>query len=195
MRIRAVLPGLLPTLLALCATALLCLAATGRAHAHGDTLSVVVTGQQRGHVTAEVTWENDDDPVSERVSATVNAVSDDGLHNLGPWLLVRDPGTRAGYTTTEALPPGSWKVTVEAGFPALGRGERVVDVTATAPAAAAPAVPVAPPVTIVQTPSGSAATAVPEADVDGFGTGWWIAVGGLLLATLAAVRLIRSMRA
>ncbi|MGW4508574.1 hypothetical protein ACWENO_28435 [Streptomyces sp. NPDC004436] len=105
------------------------------AHAHGDTLKVVVTGQRAGHVTTEITWENDGDAVDEAVSATVNAVSVDGTRTLGPWVLVRDPAAApAGWTTAEVLPPGSWKVSVDVGFPALGHGELEVGVPVVDPA-------------------------------------------------------------
>ncbi|WP_030844603.1 hypothetical protein [Streptomyces sp. NRRL F-4474] len=105
------------------------------AHAHGDTLKVVVTGQRAGHVTTDITWENDGDAVDETVAATVNAVSVDGTRTMGPWRLVRDPAAApAGWTTAETLPPGSWKVTVEVGFPALGKGELEVGVPVVDPA-------------------------------------------------------------
>ncbi|MFE9467587.1 hypothetical protein ACFYNW_28720 [Streptomyces virginiae] len=105
------------------------------AHAHGDTLKVVVTGQRAGHVTADITWENDGDAVDETVAATVNAVSVDGSRTMGPWRLVRDTAAApAGWTTAEALPPGSWKVSVEVGFPALGKGELEVGVPVVDPA-------------------------------------------------------------
>ncbi|APU38773.1 hypothetical protein [Streptomyces sp. TN58] len=107
----------------------------GAAHAHGDTLKVVVTGQRAGHVTTDITWENDGDAVDETVAATVNAVSPDGSRTMGPWRLVRDPAAApAGWTTAEVLPPGSWKVTVEVGFPALGKGEAEVGVPVVDPA-------------------------------------------------------------
>ncbi|MEU6312636.1 hypothetical protein [Streptomyces sp. NPDC047014] len=105
------------------------------AHAHGDALKVVVTGQRAGHVTAEITWENDGDAVDEAVSATVNAVSGDGTRTMGPWILVRDPAAApAGWTTAEVLPPGSWKVSVDVGFPELGHGELEVGVPVVDPA-------------------------------------------------------------
>ncbi|WP_405445386.1 hypothetical protein [Streptomyces erythrochromogenes] len=105
------------------------------AHAHGDTLKVVVTGQRAGHVTTDITWENDGDAIDEKVAATVNAVSVDGTRTMGPWRLVRDPAAApAGWTTAETLPPGSWKVTVEVGFPALGKGELEVGVPVVDPA-------------------------------------------------------------
>ncbi|MBP2579792.1 hypothetical protein J3A78_000270 [Streptomyces sp. PvR006] len=116
------------------------------AAAHGDNLDVVITGHRDGHVLTEVTWENDGDPVDEKVAALVSAVSADGLRTAGPWKLVR--GTRpTDWTTAEALPTGVWKVTVAAGQPALGHAERQLTV------AAAPSSPGA-----AQVPGGTAAT-------------------------------------
>ncbi|PHQ53010.1 hypothetical protein BLA24_04275 [Streptomyces cinnamoneus] len=117
----------LPAVTALTALAL-ALTAAPAAHAHGDTLKVEVTGQVQGHVTTDVTWENDNDPVDENVAATVNAVSPDGDRTVGPWKLQRDPAKAGRYTTAETLPAGQWKVTVEVGFPALGRGEKELTV-------------------------------------------------------------------
>ncbi|MFD0378181.1 hypothetical protein, partial [Streptomyces sp. NPDC127112] len=135
----------LPPLTALALT-VLGAAVAGPALAHGDTLNVVITGQRAGHVTADVTWENDGDAVEEAVAATVNAVSADGTRTEGPWKLVRDPGRAAGWTTTETLPAGTWTVTVEAGFPSLGRARKEVGVPVAdpAPTAGAPTSPSAP---------------------------------------------------
>ncbi|MEV5445014.1 hypothetical protein AB0N23_21120, partial [Streptomyces sp. NPDC052644] len=113
------------------------LAAPIAAHAHGGGLAVDITGQSSGRVEATVTWAGDGDPVEERVAATVNAVSADG-RALGPWPLVRAPGTPAGYTTTEALPPGRWQVTVEIGHPGLGRAQERLEVSPGTPASSPP---------------------------------------------------------
>ncbi|MFD3935117.1 hypothetical protein ACFWSF_11610 [Streptomyces sp. NPDC058611] len=136
MRTRSVFPALVAALG-------LILLAPAPALAHGDTVKVVVTGQREGRVTAAVTWENDGDAVEEAVAATVNAVSVDGTRTLGPFRLIRDPlAPPAGWTTAEALPPGTWKVSVDVGFPALGHGELEVGVPvvdpAPAPSAAGP---------------------------------------------------------
>ncbi|MFE6709692.1 hypothetical protein [Streptomyces sp. NPDC057695] len=102
---------------------------TPPAAAHGDNLEVVITGHRDGHVLTKVTWENDGDPVDERVAALVSAVSADGSRTVGPWKLVR--GARpVDWTTAEALPAGSWKVTVDAGHPGLGHAERRLTVAA-----------------------------------------------------------------
>ncbi|MFD3326506.1 hypothetical protein [Streptomyces sp. NPDC058701] len=130
MRTRSVFPALVAALG-------LVLLAPAPALAHGDTVKVVVTGQREGRVTAAVTWENDGDAVDEAVAATVNAVSVDGTRTLGPFRLIRDPlAPPAGWTTAEALPPGTWKVSVDVGFPALGHGELEVGVPVVDPAPA-----------------------------------------------------------
>ncbi|MGW2559769.1 hypothetical protein ACWCXB_11080 [Streptomyces sp. NPDC001514] len=117
---------------ALAGSALSLTTATG-AQAHGDTLKVEITGHEFGRVRTIVVWENDNDPVDERVAATVNAVGADG-RTIGPWKLVRDPAATTGWTTAEALPPGRWKVTVEAGYPGLGRDEEEITVSPGTPA-------------------------------------------------------------
>ncbi|MEU4280676.1 hypothetical protein AB0F57_38070 [Streptomyces tanashiensis] len=101
------------------------------AAAHGHNLDIVITGHQGGHILTKVTWENDGDAVDQPVAALVNAVSTDGRRTAGPWKLVR--GTRpTDWTTTEALPAGTWNITVDAGQPALGHAEQQLTVT-TAP--------------------------------------------------------------
>ncbi|WP_326586168.1 hypothetical protein [Streptomyces sp. NBC_01294] len=181
------------------------------AHAHGDTLKVVVTGQREGRVTADITWENDGDAIDETVAATVNAVSVDGTRTLGPWRLIRDPAAApAGWTTAEALPPGTWKVSVDVGFPALGHGELEVGVpvvdpapgTGTGtPAASAPA-PVAPSATPPSSSaSASAASATasspkqgPAAETEGQAV-WWTTAGVAVTALAgAAVGLLLRRR-
>ncbi|MFG2989589.1 hypothetical protein ACGFZK_09935 [Streptomyces sp. NPDC048257] len=176
------------------------------AHAHGDTVKVVVTGQREGHVTADVTWENDGDAVDEAVAATVNAVSGDGSRTMGPWRLVRDPAAApAGWTTAEALPPGSWKVSVDVGFPALGHGELEVGVpvvdpapgtaTAVAPAPVTPSAAAssqaspasAPAASLAQTPEAAAGT-------EGYAL-WWTTAGVAVTAVAgAAVGLVLRRR-
>ncbi|MFD3697008.1 hypothetical protein ACFWUZ_12780 [Streptomyces sp. NPDC058646] len=181
------------------------------AHAHGDTVKVVVTGQRDGRVTADITWENDGDPVDEAVAATVNAVSGDGTRSLGPWRLVRDPSAPpAGWTTAEALPPGSWKVSVDVGFPALGHGELEVGVPVVdpAPSASAAATASAAPAPVIPSAAASAAQENPtpdaEAEADaqqqGAGTpagrsvGWTTAGVAATALTGAAVGLLLRRR-
>ncbi|MEV7418020.1 hypothetical protein [Streptomyces sp. NPDC089919] len=138
----------------------LALALPGTAQAHGDTLKVVVTGHRQGHVTTTVTWENDGDPVGseEPLAAMVNAVSADGSRVAGPWRLVHDGTDPAAWTTEQALPAGTWRVTVEAGYPALGRAETRLTVAAPAAGSGPSAGPGA------ATPAGaSAAPALPSA--------------------------------
>ncbi|MFG2664972.1 hypothetical protein ACGFY6_12060 [Streptomyces sp. NPDC048387] len=202
---RAVLPPLAALALTVLGAAL-----AGPAHAHGDTLNVVITGERAGHVTADVTWENDGDAVEEAVAATVNAVSADGARTQGPWKLVRDPGRAAGWTTAETLPAGTWTVTVEAGFPSLGRASKEIGVPVTDPAPApsgAPssAPPASPPSSAPPAPSASSASSAPPASSAspapedpapaGSGTGWWTAAGVAAIALLGAAGGILLRRA
>ncbi|MET9855270.1 hypothetical protein ABZY57_20290 [Streptomyces sp. NPDC006450] len=182
------------------------------AHAHGDTVKVVVTGQREGHVTADVTWENDGDAVEEAVAATVNAVSADGARTLGPWRLVRDPAaTPAGWTTAESLPPGAWKVSVDVGFPALGHGELEVGVPVVDPAPATgtpgprPAGPSSAPTgagtqapTPTPTPTPKPATASEAPAEPGTGPAVWWTTAGVAVTALAGAAvgiLLRRRRA
>ncbi|MFE6844864.1 hypothetical protein [Streptomyces sp. NPDC057686] len=193
------------------------LAVPTAAHAHGDTVKVVVTGQREGHVTTEITWENDGDAIEEAVAATVNSTSPDGSRTMGPWRLVRDAGTRTGWSTAEILPPGTWKVTVDVGFPSLGHGEKEIAVPVVDPApsvgtpsAAAPSAPStapvppgssassAPPATgQAQSPSpASGPTAAPAGEGEN-STVWWTTAGVavIALAGAAAGVLLRRARA
>lgn len=178
------------------------------AHAHGDTVKVVVTGQREGHVTADITWENDGDPIEEAVAATVNAVSGDGARTMGPWRLVRDPAAApAGWTTAESLPPGAWKVTVDVGFPALGHGELEVGVPVVDPAPAT-GTPDPRPASPSPAPSGTGTPASPQTPASGAPTGsadpaetgsgpavWWTTAGVAALAlTGAAIGLLVRRR-
>jgi hypothetical protein len=182
---------------------------TGTAVAHGGTLAVDIAGHERGHVTALVTWENDTDAVDERVAATVSAVSADGTRTAGPWILLRDPADAKRFTTAQSLPPGRWKVTVEAGHPALGRDEADITVPATPPASAARASgppasgpsaagPSAPSAAGPSAPSVSGASApASAADADsGAGTPWTVpaAAAGALAAVGAAAFLVVRRR-
>ncbi|MFF4580481.1 hypothetical protein [Streptomyces sp. NPDC001389] len=203
----------LPPLTALALT-VMGVALAGPAHAHGDNLNVVITGQRAGHVTADVTWENDGDAVDEAVAATVNAVSADGTRTEGPWKLVRDPGRAAGWTTAETLPAGTWTVTVEAGFPSLGHARKEVGVpvadpadpaaspapASPPPASPAPASPAAPaPVGATAPPASSvppSSTASADPAGGSSGTGWWTTAGvaGIALLGAAAGILLRRVR-
>ncbi|WP_374776250.1 hypothetical protein OG756_29335 [Streptomyces sp. NBC_01310] len=171
------------------------------AQAHGDTVKVVITGQREGNVTTDVTWENDGDAIEEELAATVNATSADGTRSVGPWKLVRDSGTRTGWSTAEVLPAGTWKVHVHIGFP-RGHAEREVSVPVSDPAppgtSAAPTAP-------VPVPASPSATAVPPAAAsaqpapagDGSTFSWTTA--GLTMAALAGAAcgllLVRRARA
>ncbi|WP_405982320.1 hypothetical protein [Streptomyces sp. NBC_00158] len=205
---RRPLPNLPALALAALTLPLLCLVlamgSAGPAHAHGDTLKVVVTGQRDGRVTADVTWENDGDAVEEAVAATVNAVSADGSRTEGPWRLVRDAGRAAGWVTAEALPPGTWKVTVDAGFPSLGHAQQDVAVPAVDPAPSAPSTPTAPapasPAPAAPNTPGSPAAPTSPAPAPSGGSGgaggWWTTAGvaGIALAGAAAGIFLRRSR-
>ncbi|MFE2879010.1 hypothetical protein ACFXG6_04170 [Streptomyces roseus] len=179
------------------------------AHAHGDTVKVVISGQREGHVTTEITWENDGDAIDEAVAATVNSVSPDGSRTMGPWRLVRDAGSRTGWSTAEVLPPGTWKVSVDVGFPSLGHGEKeiAVPVVDPVPSAAAPSA-AAPSASAPSAPAGasagpvSPASATPAADPAGEGEGsdrtvWWTTAGVVVIALAGAAAgvLLRRSRA
>ncbi|MFE0463946.1 hypothetical protein ACFW1A_32300 [Kitasatospora sp. NPDC058965] len=110
-------------------TAVAALAGAQPGAAHGDTIHFEVTALVDGHTRAVATWENDGDPVTETVAAMLRASATDG-RAVGPWPLVRLDGSPNTFTTADALPPGQWRVSVEAGFPALGRGQADVSVTA-----------------------------------------------------------------
>ncbi|WP_329493693.1 hypothetical protein [Kitasatospora herbaricolor] len=116
----------------------------GTANAHGDTIRFRIAGAPDGHPRAVASWENDGEPVDEEVAATLSAVSEDG-RSVGPWRLVPVQGSPSTFSTREPLPVGRWKVTVESGFPALGRGEAdlTVDVIQD-PAPSATPVPASP---------------------------------------------------
>ncbi|WP_371618519.1 hypothetical protein [Streptomyces sp. NBC_00454] len=201
MRIRTAFPAALAPLGALG----LVLLSPAAAHAHGDTVKVVVTGERAGHVTADVTWENDGDAVDSAVAATVNAVSGDGTRTLGPWRLVRDPAAPpAGWSTAETLPPGSWKVSVDVGFPALGHGEREVAVPVVDPAPSTASPSTASPTAAAPDTSPTPRTAAskptpapaPEAGA-ARGAAWWTVAGvaATALAGAAVGILLRRRRA
>ncbi|WP_328764690.1 MULTISPECIES: hypothetical protein [unclassified Streptomyces] len=193
------------------------LAVPTAAHAHGDTVKVVVTGQREGHVTTEITWENDGDAIEEAVAATVNSASPDGSRTMGPWRLVRDAGTRTGWSTAEVLPPGTWKVTVDVGFPSLGHGEKEIAVpvvdpapSAATPSAAAPGGPSAAPGASgaavssaspapaqAQGPSPASEPSAAPAGEDDDRTMWWTTAGVVVIALAGAAAgvLLRRARA
>nr|BFD95264.1 hypothetical protein KitaXyl93_66240 [Kitasatospora sp. Xyl93] len=116
-----------PHLTALALTAAAVLAAAAPAAAHGDSVHLDVTGQQNGRVSTVATWENDHDPVTGEFAGTLSATASDG-RAVGPWRLVTVPGRPGTYTTREILLVGHWRVTVDCAFPALGHGERELDV-------------------------------------------------------------------
>ncbi|MFE4975037.1 hypothetical protein ACFRAR_23405 [Kitasatospora sp. NPDC056651] len=105
------------------------LAAAAPAAAHGEGVHLDVTGQRNGRVSTLATWENDHDPVAGEFAGTLSATAADG-RTVGPWRLVTVSGRPGAYTTREALPVGHWQVTVDCSFPAVGHGERELDVDA-----------------------------------------------------------------
>ncbi|MGO4459772.1 hypothetical protein AB4039_21105 [Streptomyces sp. M-16] len=164
------------------------------AQAHGDTVKVVINGQREGHLTTDITWENDEDAIEEAVAATVNATSADGSRAMGPWKLVRDAGTRTGWSTAEVLPAGTWKVHVHVGFPSLGHAEREVSVPVVDPAP--PSTSAAPTAPAPASPS-AAASASPALAGGGSTFSWTTA--GVAVAALAGAAggmlLVRRARA
>ncbi|KQV18325.1 MULTISPECIES: hypothetical protein [unclassified Kitasatospora] len=106
---------------------LLALGHATTAYAHGDTIRLTVTGVTAGHSQFTATWENDKDPVDERIAGTMSATAADGT-TVGPWRLIPVPGHTGSLTTNEVLPPGRWDITAETAFPALGRGAGTADV-------------------------------------------------------------------
>ncbi|GAA0686131.1 hypothetical protein GCM10010193_44990 [Kitasatospora atroaurantiaca] len=184
-------------LTALVLTGLLTVGTSGPAAAHGDAIHFEFAGPAGGHPQTVATWENDGDPVTEDVSATLSAVSADG-RSLGPWRLIAVPGHEATFTTREELPAGKWTVTVESGFPALGRGEAEITVTPaprTAGPSVTPAAASAGPV-VTPTPTPTAAAAAGDGRSGSSMPVGWIAVGVSILAGLAvAAAVLRRRRA
>ncbi|MDH6580443.1 hypothetical protein [Kitasatospora sp. MAP5-34] len=147
---RAVVPPVAVLALAACAV----LAGATPAAAHGGNIHFAITAHTDGRTQTTASYD-DGDPVDEPVAATLSAISSDG-RTVGPWPLLAVAGTEAAYTTRLALPPGSWKVSVDSAFPELGHGESDLAITAvpntqpspspatigpTAPSAAVPAPP------------------------------------------------------
>ncbi|WP_441245926.1 hypothetical protein [Kitasatospora sp. McL0602] len=178
--------ALLPATVALAAG--LTLAGAGPALAHGDSIHLAVANRGGGQPSTVATWEADGDPVTETLAATLSAVSADG-HRAGPWQLEPVPGSPATFATAEALPVGTWHVTVEAGFPALGREEADITVgpPVAAPAVAAGPVAAAGPVTAGPVAAASAPAAPVAAAPAGRPTDRLaLVVGGILVAAVAA---------
>jgi hypothetical protein len=207
--IRRAVPGGL-TALAL-APGLALLGPVPAAHAHGDTIRLTVTGLRAGHPTATAVWENDRDPVDAAVAGTLDATAADGT-TVGPWRLVPVPGLPGVLTTEQTLPPGHWTVVAETAFPALGRGEAVLDVPVgdppgaigpVVPSTARPA-PTAPhtsrPAALTSTAPASTASTGPAAArsaapvaADGRPV-WLLALAGLGVAALAALAVAVAAR-
>ncbi|WP_051966295.1 hypothetical protein [Kitasatospora mediocidica] len=154
--IRAAVPS---TVAALALAACAVLTVPTPAAAHGGNIHFAITARSDGHTRATASYD-DGDPVDEPLGATLSALSSDG-RSVGPWPLLAVSGAQATYTTRESLPPGSWKVSVDAAFPELGHGESEVAVTAvpdtqSPPSQAAPvpaSSPTAPPAPDVAAPA------------------------------------------
>ncbi len=99
---------------------------TGLAQGHGDTIDLAIV-RDGGRLLVTATWNGDGHPVRERVAATLTASGSDG-RLVGP-LRLRPSGDRWGlYVVEGRLPPGTWHVVAEAGYPSLGRGQSTVTV-------------------------------------------------------------------
>ncbi|MFD0527793.1 hypothetical protein ACFQ1I_12415 [Kitasatospora arboriphila] len=85
---------------------LLVLGPAATAHAHGDTIALTVTGSTGGHPQATALWENDRDPVEERIAGTFSATAPDGTA-LGPWRLVAVPGRPASSPRPRCCRPAT----------------------------------------------------------------------------------------
>ncbi|MEU9129622.1 hypothetical protein AB0D08_16200 [Kitasatospora sp. NPDC048540] len=174
------------------------LGGAGQAGAHGDTIVFKISALGDGHTRAAATWANDNDPVTDKVAATLSATADDG-RTVGPWKLEAVAGTPGTFTTALALPPGHWAVTVESGFPALGRGQADLTVTAvpgTTAGEGGTAGPAVPPSSAA--PTGTPAAVAETADSADAGPNWVIAVAAVLAAVAAVVvsaALLRRRRA
>ncbi|MEV4612779.1 hypothetical protein AB0K43_09270 [Kitasatospora sp. NPDC049258] len=169
------------------------LGGAGQAGAHGDTIVFKISALGDGHTRTAATWANDNDPVTDKVAATLSAVAEDG-RSVGPWKLEPVADTPGTFTTGLALPPGRWAVTVESGFPALGRGTADLTVTAvpgTAPSAGAAVVPPVPGGSATGSgpaapaPGASAPAAAEAASSTGSGTSWVLALAAVLVAVAA----------
>ncbi|KJK56147.1 hypothetical protein UK12_24410 [Saccharothrix sp. ST-888] len=190
------------------------LAVSSPAAAHGDSISLRISGRADGHPLVVASWENDGDPVTEPVAATLSGLAADG-RSVGPWRLTAVPGAEATYTTDQALPAGSWQITVEAGFPALGRGEASLTVTAVAdpptatqpspaadpsagatvrPPSAGPSAPTASTASTAGAASPSAAAGSADPSASHGSSGGWTTGIAIVVALLAIVLLALVVR-
>ncbi|MER5636370.1 hypothetical protein ABT095_05390 [Kitasatospora sp. NPDC002227] len=183
-----------PAVLAL--TALALLTAAGPAAAHGDSVHLAVSNPAGGQPHTVATWENDGDPVTEPLAATLTGVSADG-HHAGPWRLVRQAD--GSYATAEALPAGHWHLTVEASFPALGRTETDLTVSTqlTDPSTAfSPTATATPTPTTAVTPKAVGPTTVadaPRPTPQRGSSGWLVLAVGAVLGA-AGILVVRRRR-
>ncbi|GAA1959627.1 hypothetical protein [Catenulispora subtropica] len=113
-------------------TAVLTFGSADPTAAHGDSIKFDISSGLHGRPQIVATWENDGDPVHEPIAGTLSATATDG-RSVGPWRLVTTAGDSSVLSTEQALPAGQWSVTVECGFPALGRGQAQLTVTTAEP--------------------------------------------------------------
>ena len=105
-------------------------AAVSPAAAHTGGILLTIEGDGGGRVRIAATWEQDGHPVTEGLQSLVSATSTDG-RGLDHLTLTPVPGRFGVYAVGTPLPAGTWTVTAESAFPALGHGEAVLTVGTT----------------------------------------------------------------
>ncbi|MEU3465672.1 hypothetical protein ABZ721_37765 [Streptomyces sp. NPDC006733] len=167
---------------------LLCLLSTGPASAHGDTIHLEITGNAEGRLTVTATWDEDHHPVDEKVAATLQATAADG-RQVGPWPLTALDQAHGTYTVAVPLPPGSWQISAESAFPAMGAGKTTLQVTVVpgrpAPTGGTPAPTTAAPTT-APAPNHPAAQPTAAAGAGDAGSSSALVITGIAAAVVAA---------
>lgn len=156
------------------------------ASAHGGDLQVDLGTDGAGGIDASVTWAADGHPVEETVDLIVTAVSDDG-EEVGP-VQLQSASEGVGWYRSEPglLGEGHWVITSEATEPEAYSGSTEIDVAA-----------VVAPVSAEEPEPGPETTAADDSaasDVEGSGSGGWIAVGVAALVALVAVGTVIILR-
>ncbi|MDF9810947.1 hypothetical protein [Streptomyces sp. SPB162] len=173
--------------------ALLSLLCTRPASAHGDTIHLEITGNAEGRLTIAATWDEDHHPVDEKVAATLQATAADG-RQVGPWALTPLDMARGTYTVAVPLPPGTWQVSAESAFPAMGAGKTTLKVTAV-PGRPAPTVNTNAPTTAAPAPAPShPAAAADTGDSGSSATLVTTLVAAAVVAAAVAVLVVRRRR-
>ncbi|MCZ4119634.1 hypothetical protein [Streptomyces sp. H39-S7] len=189
-------PAMAAPLIAL--VTLLSLLSARPASAHGDTIHLEITGNAEGRLTVAATWDEDHHPVEEKIAATLQATAADG-RQVGPWPLTALDTARGTYTVAVPLPPGTWQISAESAFPAMGAGKTTLKVTAV-PGRPAPttAVTTTPPPTTAPTagPSAAQPTAAADPGKDGSSSTLLITAiaAAVVSAATAALLIIRRRR-